>query len=360
MSYLFLARRVCIEHQQPTRNGSGLTYRIPLNGFFVESASVSSTIYYYTPKWIGWKMPLVKTKTIGVYRYNPIGSKWELLSTEYDFKHVYVHENGVIYAIIGITGKEGGQTFFCDRIVLSKDSGKHWEDISHDLGRGIMLFGIFQDPDHKKLVCLDASSIRGYILQANDEGYKWNLTRDGDWYAKHSPQETFFADEYSTGTTAFMHRATLSNYFDYPFGNHAQICSFRIAVGGRRNFKPKQPIVLPVEIVFWCEGNANATLLDTEHESACWGLHRILPDGTQQRVPIAKGLDRGSPEVKLHRLTHRQSYKRLVNLSAMCDFSKPGTYRVQLIYDDGWIADRFKGDWQGRFSSPMFEIKISQ
>ena len=334
--------------------------RTPLDGFFAESASTSSAIYYYTPQWVGWKMPSANTKTFGLYRYDPTGGKWELLSTEYDFKHIYVHEDGKIYAIVGITEKKGGQTSFYDRILLSKDSGKHWEDISHDLGCGIGLFGIFQDPDHKKLVCLKADCLRDYVLQANDEGYKWNLTQLWDWYAKHSPKEAFFEDEYSTGTTLFMHRATLSNYFDYPFGNRAQIHSFRIAVGGRRDFKPKEPIVLPVEIVFWYEGDASATLLDTEHGNACWGLNRILPDGTQQRVPIAKGVDRGSLEVKLHRLTHRQSYKRLLDLSAMCDFSKPGTYRVQLLYDDGWIADKNKGDWLGSFLSPVFVIKISQ
>jgi len=131
-------------------------------------------------------------------------------------------------------------------------------------------------------------------------------------------------------------------------------------VAGGRDFKPKEPIVLPVEITFLFEPDGSATLLDTDHGYACWGLCRILPDGTQQRVPVAKGVDRESPGLRSHRLTHRQSYKRSLDLSAMCDFSKPGTYRVQLLYDDGWLADRNKGDWQGHFRSPVFEIKISR
>ena len=157
-----------------------------------------------------------------------------------------------------------------------------------------------------------------------------------------------------------MHNATLSNYFDYPFGNRTQIPSFRIAVGGGRNFKQKEPIVLPVEITFLCEG-ASATLVDMDHGYACWFLRRILPDGTQQRVPpIAKAVDRKSPRVMSHRLAHRQSYKRSLDLSAMGDFSKPGTYRIQLVYGDGGIAEMDKGDWVGQFSSSVFEIKVSR
>jgi len=305
-------------------------------------------------------MPSANTKTFGLYRFDPVGEKWELLSTAYDFKHVFVHKDETIYAIVGITEKQEHRTFFYDRILLSTDSGKHWEDITHDIGHGVGLYGIFQDPDHKELVCLSGNAIRGLVLQADDKSYKWTLLREWEWWGKHSPMKFFFADAYSTGTTLFMHHATLSNYFDYPFGDRTEIHSFRIVVRGRRDFKPKEPIVLPVEVVFWFESDVIATLLDTEHGHACWGLCRILPDGTQQVVPIAKGVDRESPAVKLHRLTHRQSYHRSLDLSAMCDFSKPGTYRVQLFYDDGWIANRDKGDWQGSFRSPTFDIKISR
>ena len=80
---------------------------------------------------------------------------------------------------------------------------------------------------------------------------------------------------------------------------------------------------MPVEITFWCESES-ATLLDTEHGHAFWGLRRILPDGTRQEeraVGKAKPFDRTSPKVKLHRLGHRQSYERSLDLSAMADFS---------------------------------------
>ena len=44
----------------------------------------------------------------------------------------------------------------------------------------------------------------------------------------------------------------------------------------------------------------------------------------------------------------------------MVDFSKPGTYRVQLLYYNERIADRNRGDWVGQFSSPVVEIKLVQ
>jgi hypothetical protein len=332
--------------------------RMPLDGFFAEAAPGNPSLYYYTPKWIGRTMPSANRKTFGLYRSDSCGGNWELLSTQYDIGDMYVHEDKTIYAIAKIIEKSERPTAVYNRIVRSTDSGRHWEDISH--GLHVSLLKILQDPDHKELVCLLSNSVQNYVEQAGDKSYQWKHASEGKWFSKHLPLEFFFADEYGTGTTLFMHHATLSNYFDYPFGSRAEIYSFRITVGGGRDFKRKEPIVLPVEILFLFERDASATLLDTEKGHACWGVNRILPDGTQQVVPIAKGVGRNSPDVRSHRLTHRQSYRRSLDLSAMCDFSMPGTYRVQLLYDDGWIADVDRGDWQGNFRSPVFEVRISR
>ena len=103
--------------------------RMPLNGFFAEEASADSSIYYYAPQWTGWKMPKADTKTFGLYRSDASGEKWELLSTDHDFTHVYVHEDKTIYAIAAVTEKEETRTVYYDRILRLTDSGKHWEDI---------------------------------------------------------------------------------------------------------------------------------------------------------------------------------------------------------------------------------------
>jgi hypothetical protein len=326
--------------------------RMPLNGFFAEEASADSSIYYYAPQWTGWKMPKADTKTFGLYRSDASGEKWELLSTDHDFTHVYVHEDKTIYAIAAVTEKEETRTVYYDRILRSTDSGKHWEDISHDMPR-LGLAEIFPDPDHKGLVCCRAAE-DGHVFQAGDTSYKWNLLRESDWNHKH-----FFADDCYSLTTGFTPPARLSDYFNYPFGKRTQIRPFRIALGGGRDFKQKEPIVLPVDITFLCEG-ASATLLDTDHGNALWGMRCILPDGTQNVTPIDRPILRNSPDLKTHFLTDRKSYQRSLDLSAMADFSKPGTYRVQLVYDSFSIADTEKGDyWVGSFRSPVFEIKIS-
>ena len=253
--------------------------RIPPNGLFAETAPAVSSIYYYTPR-----IPKDKTRTFGLYRADPSGDKWELLSAEYNFKYVYVHQDKTIYGIVEITEERDGQTIYYDRILRSTDSGKHWEDISHDTGLGVELAGIFQDPDHKELVCLWASTARLLVMQADDKSYKWKSTAEWGWRRNHAPKDSFFADKYATSTIAFMLHATLSNYFDYPFGNRAEISSFKITVGGRREFKQKEPIVVPITITFLNEYDDSVEMLDTDHGYACWGLFCIAPDGTQPNL----------------------------------------------------------------------------
>ncbi len=332
--------------------------QMPLGGFFADSASTNFAIYYYTPRWTRRHVPAASVKAFGLYRGDASGGQWELLSTKYDFHDLYVHDEKTVYGIVETAGKHGLQTYIRRRILVSGDSGKQWRDITHDIAPGFELLDILPDPDHKDLVCLHANRGRAYVLQAADESYRWRAADACDWHAKRSPAGTFFADEYFTGTTLFMHHATLANYFDYPFGGRTELHSFQVAVKGEREFNPKQTVVLPVEVTFLCEGES-ATLLDTDHGHACWGLRRILPDGTRHEVAIARGLKRNSPEVISHCLAHRQSYGRSLDLSAMADFSRSGTYRVQLVYADGWLADRRKGDWVGEFRSPVFEIKVS-
>ena len=50
--------------------------RMPFDGHFAEEASPTSSLYYYTPKWTGWKMPAADTKTFGLYRGDESGGKW--------------------------------------------------------------------------------------------------------------------------------------------------------------------------------------------------------------------------------------------------------------------------------------------
>ena len=75
-------------------------------------------------------------------------------------------------------------------------------------------------------------------------------------------------------------------------------------------------------------------------------------------VPAVLGKRPEPGMLSVHHLKHGESFKRSLDLTALCDFPAAGTYRVQVVYEDTLIADRKKGEWSGRFCSPVFELKI--
>ncbi len=91
-----------------------------------------------------------------------------------------------------------------------------------------------------------------------------------------------------------------------------------------------------------------------------WGVMRIMPNGTREMVYPMRN------EVKDHRgsssytVGKGQTYQRSLDLSAICDFSTPGLYRVKILYDCGWIAKQENGEWVGHFGGPVFEVRVSQ
>ena len=89
-------------------------------------------------------------------------------------------------------------------------------------------------------------------------------------------------------------------------------------------------------------GAWNRTLPDGSVETVTVPMEgpeeRVSPNGIY-RVPARKAVRPGPAELKLHRVGYRRPYARSLDLSAMCDFSKPGKYCVRLFYDNGRIAD---------------------
>ena len=201
------------------------------------------------------------------------------------------------------------------------------------------------------------------------------------------------ASDFFATDCCLLYNAKLSNYFGFPFGGSAAVSSFQVTVGGLRKFKRHEPIPLTVSTEFlfedagesgWAGGDPRegVKLVDTEHGHLVRGLRRTLarrdagdcrgrrrraarlgpapalPDGMRETIPAEKAVRPGPGELKVHHLTHRQCYKRSLDVSEICDFSRPGTYLVQLIYENGWIASERKGEWPGRFRSPVFEVTM--
>ena len=340
--------------------------RMPLGGTFAAEGATCDLIgygdsdppavgpvYYFSSNRFRPRLPEEHAKVYGLYRLDTAKRKWALVSAEPYIEQVYV-QRAALFAVVGMKETVGGESHYVSRVLRSKDSGNRWDDIVRGIELGPDPPWIFRDPDHVRLVCLTGYKM---ILQATDDNYRWRMIDNVCWHHAHL-NELFFETTYATRGTFYVHCATLTNYFDYPFGNHPQIPSFQLTTGHAYTFKSGERVVVPLTIHFWDESGAVVKLLDMEDAHAFWGLRRILPDGKRDNVRASRDVARDSPRSASHRLTHGQTYTRSLDLSSIADFSTKGVYHVQLIYENWRIADAAKGEWPGSFSSPVFDVKI--
>lgn len=346
-------------------------------GCFAVQPADSTVVYFNAPNAPSWRpIGADREKTFGLYRFDLRNEKWEPLSEREDLGDTFVNSQGVIYAL-AMTG--GGHLDSKPRVVTSTDSGRHWADITGGISDHIL--GISPDPDSNDMPCVCGGISAIFIYQASDRKFAWRRIPLREWTDKHSSGEEIFQREYDTQSALFYYHATLSNYFSFPFGQRTEVPSFQIAVEGPRTFKRADRIVLPVSVSFLCDGET-ATVVDTDSAPLVWGLNRILPDGSKEIISVATpdpptrgprkvyenkltlvvpavvGKRPESGTLRVHHLKHGESFRRSLDLTALCDFPATGTYRLQVIYEDTFIADQKKGEWSGRFCSPVFEIKI--
>ncbi len=342
------------EDAPPGSNVAGIALPYPNRSAFPSYRALSlGPIYYFTPH---CGRHVERGRVGGLYRLENDCQKCIRLSAEYDFRDLYVR-GATLFAIVQTTERYGTETACIDRILRSSDAGKRWEDISHGIGRGVQLLRIFRDPDRESLVCVYGNCARDYMLQAADDSYQWKMTRFLDWDETHMCDQSFFQQP-CPGSRLYFLRATLANYFDYPFGDLTEISSLQIVIAPAYTFKPGQRRLVSAKICFWHEGGGSLQLVDVENGYECWGLRRTSPNGKREDARAGVGADRDSHRVTAHRLTDGQSFDRSLDLSAFADFSARGIYHVQLIYYSGGVGHAEKGDWCGSFSSPVFDVKI--
>ncbi len=352
---------------------------LPVMGRFVYQSNPVNTILFIT--------------TSGLYGSNDNGQTWSLLSNAYNFQSAFLHNDRSLYAIVTtkreitnppqiaqdipwqVTKPDGEQYYIRDIIIVSKDFGRTWQDITGNIPAGVRLYGVFQDPDHSDLVVLLGNSIRNYIFQSSDKSYDWQMSIEWIWSSSHAKSEDdFFQKGYSTQTILFELPGTLGNYFAHSFGSSPYLPAFDIALGQNAyEFTPADKKFIEVSIVFLEEQDA-PVLVDIRDSSPLWGVRVITPTGQRIEVPVtsdrlsrdahSKGetlmTNRTGADFERFIVSKKQSYTRLLNLDSLTDFSAVGVYKVQLIYDDSFLADRNQGEWVGMFASNVFTVTIVQ
>lgn len=334
---------------------------MPLGGRFGEVPKESSTLIYVVSDRFGRSL---REGTHGIYASRDSGETWSLLSKHHDYGPVLLLPSGSLFAVTNPSSSRGPT-----QIHMSKDMGATWRNIS---GKSGGVFGIFPDPDHPNQICLRISCIREYILQADDERYRWNWIVGLKWHHERLSSKEFFARSYSYSFRAPPTlSATLRNYFEYDFGDRAKILAIDLSLDEPRiNVAQGEGIVVPITIQLLGDTASRVKLIDSRSSSAAWGI-RVEYQGQRIATP-AKGhdfyraKDRDAMRQRLRSettwtdisLTKENPYRRKLDIAQLHDFSAKGTYRVQLTYDDRWLAGADSGHWLGQFKSPVFQVVV--
>jgi hypothetical protein len=323
----------------------------------------------------------------GLYLSRDNGTSWELVSERDDYGSTLLHPNGTLFAVTGADGFNKGH-----KILRSPDLGKTWVDITGNANGALQYVSI--DPDHPNLIRLHSYSIRLYLQVAEDESYQWK-TKSYDF----AHRDEFFSRD-SSARDYYVYSATLANYFKYDFGNQTDVQAFEVVpLKSRFTFRRRSRVVIPIRVVFHCDPDTIPSFgpkstareraeafskmppvkfADQPEGTDFWGL-RVESSGTQtaSSPPVrrsvtttvtvtAEGRSESSTsqpipiEYRTFDLTPSSPYEREIDLSQRFKFSRPGEYRVQLVYTSGDYTDRDKDEWDGTFTSPVFTVVIGE
>ncbi len=232
---------------------------------------------------------------------------------------------------------------------MSTNSGNSWRDLS--AGVGVQIERILPDPDHPNLVCLLGWSIRGYILQADDEQFKWKETREWEWKQDKPNDDRFFAGGYSTTWVLYNFFATLDNYFNYDFGGRVETGAFRLKTDkSSYTFKLQKPKPIPLKVVFY-PSDVCIKFADLDRGAELWGIKVKTPNTNYLQQAAAEFQPTSSadaksqsgkklktrPDFKIHNLRSVKPYERTLDLDDLFKFENKGRYKVQLSYDSIWM-----------------------
>ena len=365
---------------------------MPLNGTFASQPARSSLIIYVALRSRLERKPRPGLH-YGLYISRDNGDIWELVAERDDFGATLHHPSGALFSVVGDDGINRGS-----RLLRSPDLGKTWRDITGNAGGQFM--SIEPDPDHTGLVRIQAWAIRMYTIEADDETYRWKFTQEKKAAVGRIPSDKFFSRESSSTNRFYCFAATLSNYFRYDFGDQTQVQALEVVPRKDRfEFARKARVIVPVRVVFhfdpetrWpnLEKAANEgdplpndtapkeKLADRPGETTFWGLRietadsqsvKYSADRRYESISVDTNIDGKSvttrsqpPAVKFQvfELSPPSPYEREIDLGHIADFTRPGEYRVQIVYDSGGHPHGDESVWDGHFTSPVFTVVIRE
>ncbi len=362
---------------------------MPLNGKFASQPVTSPLILYFARGKSDKNAP--KPLNNGLYQSQNNGQTWERISGRGDLESVLHHPSGMLYATAGAFPNLQGNF-----ILRSEDMGKSWRDITGNASGA--LSGVIPDPYHPGLVLVQGWSGRSYLWEAEDENFHWKA-KPGWRTVRPKPQKHLFFERTSASSNRYhTYRATLKNYFDYDFGNFTEVHALEVVpLKNHYEFARGERIVVPVRVVFHFDGDIlwrerrtaaekgqpfprliapEEKLVDQPGGIDFWGLRVERGDIQIEKRPAERRIVSASVEdtkngknatklnlpdpatYKTFKLTPTSPYERNLELNRFADFSEPGDYRVQILYDSASYPDGLERVWDGRFTSPVFTIVI--
>jgi hypothetical protein len=368
---------------------------MPLDGKFASQPGRSPILLYVALRSTirGKNEPPRPGLRFGLYLSRDDGMTWELVSERDNFGATLLHPSGVVFAVTGADGVNAGS-----QLLRSTDLGKTWSDIT---GKA---FGQFQslkpDPDHPGLIRIRAWAWRDYTVVAEDEKYEWKAHHPGPRVTGRRPSDEFFERSSSSSNRHHLFAATLANYFKYDFENKTQVQALEIVpLKTRFEFARGARVVIPIHVVLhydpdtvWEDRRRPAAdgrplpkpepptekFADQPGGVDFWGLRVETAEDQIQKYPegrrrvtmtvestadgrtVSKTSQPPAAKYEVFNLSPSSPYEREIDLGKLHDFSKPGEYRVQLLYNSGGHPEADRSVWDGSFDSPVFTIIVRE
>jgi hypothetical protein len=349
---------------------------LPPGGIFIRRGD-SGFLDYYKP----WSAVAGGGGDAALFASRDMGATWKQLPlpSGHRFTEFYTDAGGTFYACEPALAAGTNQ----GRVCVSNDGGSAWTDITANLPAGCDFYGFFRAGDNQGPLCVQGRvnvTMQPVAFQLEADG-QWKERKIGD--LPHLPEGEDFGG--FTGSRncpySFYIPATLANFFALPFlksGNDLRVYAAQIVTTqSSYTFRKDGPKVIPVKVaLLW--NHPQGRFYDTKDETVFWGWAPVVPPlakGFEPRVmalgtpPGQPGAQTASPpdhdkkaaayladpDLKSIDLDPEHPYGRDIDLAKMGDWSKPGSYKLQLYHEDATLER-----WGCAFGSQVIEVTITE